>query len=131
LSTDGDRALFQLGQPLGFNLLNDFSGLNYMYFGNFTMLRPEIVAWRVEMLTEIFDGRRAALVQRVEAGLATPEQAQMIDDIIARTHIWIAVTTNEDKEKVETALASIHYAVKVFSVADISLELEKLGASAS
>lgn len=131
LNTDGDRAIFQLGQPLGFNLLNDFSGLSYMYLGNFTMLRPEIIAWRVQMLAEILDGRRAALARRVEAGMATPEQAQMIEDVVARMHIWITVTTNEDKEKVEAALASTCYAVRVFSVADIALELEKLGASRS
>jgi hypothetical protein len=126
LNTDDERALFQLGQPLGFNLLNDLSGLNYRYFGNFTMLRPEIIAWRVEMLTEILDGRRSAVFQRVEFGLVTLDQAQMIDDILARLHVWIAVTTNEDKDKLG-ALASTRYAVKIFSVAGIGLELRSLG----
>ena len=28
LNTDGDRNIFQIGSPLGFNLLNDFGGIN-------------------------------------------------------------------------------------------------------
>ena len=131
LNTEGDRAIFQLGQPLGFALLNDFSGLNYMYFGNFTMLRPEVVAWRVEMLVEILDGRRAWLFSRCQFGVTTAEQAQVIDEAIARMKIWIVVTTSEDKDKVEMALASNHYLVKVFSISDIGMELNKLGAGAS
>jgi hypothetical protein len=131
LNTDGDRAIFQLGQPLGFNLLNDFSGLSYTYFGNFTMLRPEVIAWRVKMLAEILDGRRAALLPRVQAGMVTSEQAKMIERVVERINIWIVVTSPEDKQKVKTTLSSIHYAVRVFSIADIGMELDKLGAGAS
>ena len=31
INTEGDRSLYQTGAPLGFNLLNDFSGLNYVW----------------------------------------------------------------------------------------------------
>lgn len=79
------------------------------------------------MLADILDCRRAALVSRIEAGIATMEQAQMIDDVIARIHIWIAVTTDEDKDKVVAALGANHYLVRVFSVDEIGGELQKLG----
>src|SRR5262249_39986271 len=52
INTEGDRNIFQMGSPLGFYLLNDFTGMSYMFFGNFTALRPEVVVWRVQMLTE-------------------------------------------------------------------------------
>ena len=44
INEPGDRNLFELGKPLGFNLLTTFDGMRYRYFGNFTSLRPETVA---------------------------------------------------------------------------------------
>lgn len=127
INSEGDRNIYQIGSPLGFNLLNDFTGLNYMYFGNFTVLRPEVIVWRVRMLTEILDGRRATLDSRVIAGIATEAQAHLLDEILGRLQIWVVVTTNDDKAAVEAALGSSAYRVEVFSVADVSSELEKLG----
>ena len=126
INNDGDRNLYQIGAPLGFNLLNDFTGLNYMYLGNFSMLRPEVIVWRVKILTEILDGRRAALDTRVKAGITTAAQAQLLNDVLGRLQIWIAVTTNEDKSAVATAFSTSAYRIEVFSVADVSSELEKL-----
>lgn len=127
INSEGDRNIYQIGSPLGFNLLNDFSGLNYMYFGNFTALRPEVIVWRVRMLTEILDGRRATVDSRVSAGIATEAQARLLDEILGRLQIWVVVTANDDKAAVEAALGSSAYRVEVFSVADVSSELEKLG----
>ena len=126
INNDGDRNLYQIGVPLGFNLLNDFTGLSYMYLGNFSMLRPEVIVWRVKILTEILDGRRAALDTRVKAGITTAAQAQLLNDVLGRLQIWIAVTTNEDKSAVATAFSTSAYRIEVFSVADVSSELEKL-----
>jgi hypothetical protein len=127
INTEGERNFFQIGSPLGFNLLNDFTGLNYMYFGNFTALRPEVIVWRVKMLTEILDGRRATLDSRVSAGIATEAQARLLDEILGRLEIWIVVTANADRAAVSAALRSSQYRVEVFSVADVNTELEKLG----
>lgn len=127
INTEGDRNVYQIGAPLGFNLLNDFTGLNYMYFGNFTALRPEVILWRVKLLTEILDGRRATLDTRVRAGIATEAQARLLDELLGRLQVWLVVTTNEDKTKVEQGLDSGAYRVEVFSVADVASELEKLG----
>jgi hypothetical protein len=127
MNTEGDRHIYQMGQPLGFNLLNDFSGLNYMFFGNFTTLRPEVILWRVRLLTEIFDERRASLTTRAQAGIGTAEQVFVLDQLFARLKVWLVVTTNEDKSSVEQALGASAYPVEVFSVADVASELEKLG----
>ncbi len=44
----GDRAIYQLGAVCGFNLLNDYTGNRYMYFGNFPTLQPSVIVWRVK-----------------------------------------------------------------------------------
>jgi len=127
INSEGERNFYQLGSHLGFYLLNDFAGVNYMYFGNFTALRSEVIVWRVRMLTEILVGRRASLDSRVSAGIVTLAQAGLVDEILGRVQIWVVVTANDDKAAVETALGSSIYRVEVFSVADVSSELEKLG----
>jgi hypothetical protein len=127
INTQGDRDFYQIGAPLGFSLLNDFSGLNYMYFGNFTALRPEVILWRVRLLIEILDGRRATIDARVQAGLGTEAQASLLKEILGRVQIWLVVTTNEDKLTLEHDLLDSSYLFDVFSVADIEVELEKLG----
>jgi hypothetical protein len=68
LNSDGDRNIYPIGSPLGFNLLNDFAGMNYMYFGNFTALRPEVIVWRVKMLTEILVRYRVEVFSVAEVG---------------------------------------------------------------
>lgn len=127
INTEGDRNVYQLGQPLGFNLLNDFTGLNYMYFGNFTALRPEVIVWRVKMLIEILDNRRTTLNARVVAGVVTEAQVRILEELLRRLQIWVVVTTSHDKEKLREAIGAATYKVEVFSVDDVSAELQKLG----
>lgn len=127
INTGGDRDLYQLGAPLNFNLLNDFSGLNYIFCGNFTALRPEVILWRVKMLIEILDGRRTSFDRKVRAGMGTEAQALFAKEILENLRIWLVVTSNEDKLKVEQALGPSDYCIEVFSVDDVASELEKLG----
>ena len=68
LDTVGDKDIYKMGSPLGFNLLHDFSALSYTYFGNFTSLRSEAVLWRLKMLQEILNKRRESLATRVKLG---------------------------------------------------------------
>ncbi len=128
LNTDGDRNFYQLGSPLGFNLLNDFSGLNYMFFGNFTAFRPEVVVWRLQMLREILDGRRAAISTRVKSGIVSEGEAGLLEKIMQHLQIWVVVTGEEDKHAVINALQEhpLGYATQIFSIEDVRGELEKL-----
>ncbi len=127
MSTQGDRDLFQLGAPLGFNLLNDFSGLNYMFFGNFTSIRPEVAIWRVKMLIDILEDRRASLETRVKAGVVSLAQAHLLDEMLGRLQIWILLTTSEDKQKVTEALAASRYRYDFFPLRILQKKLKSLG----
>lgn len=128
LNSDGDKSFYQLGSPLGFNLLNDFSGLNYMFFGNFTAFRPEVVIWRLQMLREILDGRRATMSTRVEAGIVSEGDAGLLEKIMQRLQVWVVVTGAEDKRAVIDVLrkSPLGYTTQVFSIEDVRGELEKL-----
>lgn len=116
-----------MGSPLGFNLLNDFGAVNYMFFGNFTMLRPEVVIWRVNTLIEILEERRQSMSMRVAAGMVTDAQAVVFDELLARFQIWIVVTSADDKSAVENGFRSGSYRMEVFSIDDVMSELNRLG----
>jgi hypothetical protein len=128
MNTEGDRNIYLMGSPLGFNLLNDFSGLNYIFCGNFTALRTEVVMWRLQMLREILDGRRASLDQRVALGITTEEQRQLVDDFLNRLQIWVILTSDDEKKVVEKELIEIPlgYKTQVFSLGDVHSELQML-----
>lgn len=131
LSEQGERNLDELGHPLGFTLLNDFSGLKIIYFGNFTALRPETVLWRVRMLDGIFAERFGTIGVRMQAGLVSEAQAQFATEILSKLQVWILVTSDEDKKAVADGIASIRPAhmIDVFSISDVSTELAASGFS--
>ncbi len=126
INNDGDRNIYQLGSPLGFNLLNDFTGMRYMFLGHFTTLRPEVVVWRINMLTQIFEERRASIGQRVKVGIIPEPQAELLDNLFARLQIWILVTSDADKIAVQATVRGAENAVEVFSLDDVRIELESL-----
>ena len=131
LTNQGEQDIFRLGSHLGYSLLNDFSGWNYTYFGNFTPLRPEVVIWRIKMLLEILDGRRTAIQAKVELGVATEQQARIAVQFFNQVKIWVLVNSAKEKESVTLALGATQFPVEVFSTDDVRLELENLGTPAT
>lgn len=129
LSEQGERNLYELGRPLGFSFLNDFSGMQGIYFGNFTALRPEAVLWRVRTVLDILSERIGSLEQRVKTGIVSSEQIELFNEILSKLAIWILVTSEDDKKYVSEAIASLkdgrHF--DVFSLTDVSEALAKSG----
>lgn len=127
INTDGDKNVFELGRPLGFNLLNDFSGLYYTFLGNFSALRPEAVIWRVNLMMEILSGRRSGMPVRVQFGIATPLMAAAAEEFFKSVEIWILVTGDADKTLIEAALQGKPFKCKVYSQSDVENTLDQLG----
>lgn len=122
LNSEGEKNLFDLGWPLGFNLLNDFTGLRIVYFGNFTSLRPEVVLAKVRLLNEIVSGRQSSVPQRVQMGAMTPERANHALRLLADTKIWVLVTSGLDKQIVHDDLAQTPctFQTEVFCLEDVA-----------
>jgi hypothetical protein len=129
IDNQGEKTLLDLGSPLGFSLLNDFSGMHYMYFGDFSALRPEVVIWRLEMLREIIEGRRLSIDDRVAADVIPEDQRSYLDDLLSRLEIWVILSSEDDKNAVATVLAESQgpYVVRVYSREDVWSELRELG----
>ena len=126
LDTEGEKNIFRLGSPLGFNLLNDFTGDKYAFFGRFASLRPEIILWRLRKMNEILDGRRSSIPNRVKAGAITPEFRQMVEQLFETVLIWVVVTSNDDKNSIEKELKKdpLNYRVEIISIDDVFSELK-------
>jgi hypothetical protein len=129
LDSEGDRAVFDLGSPLGFNLLASFSGTEYVFLGNFTNLRPEAVIWRLKILCRAIDARRTSWASRVKAGILTQTQADTAEELFGRFHVWVIVTSLDDRQIVLESLKGfkLGYETNVYSLADIDQELQALG----
>jgi hypothetical protein len=129
LNTEGDKNIYDLGAPFGFNLLNDLTGFQYYFVGNFTAFRPEACLWRIRMLGEILDARRATLKTRVGVGIATQEQAVLAEVLMRSFQIWAIVTGTDIKKQIASSLEAkpLGYTVELFSLEDVRDELGRLG----
>ena len=131
LTSDGDRNFYDMGRPLGYMLLSDFSGMNYMYFGNFMHLNPAQICWRIMTLTEIVTQRRASLPKRVEMQLIElpPDQLAFVDAFMSRLKIWVLVSTQEDIESVQAQMESVPYAIEFSALEDMWAPIKEFSSS--
>jgi hypothetical protein len=129
LNEPGDRTLYEIGRPLGFNLLMTFDGMSYRYLGNFTALRPEIIVWRIRTLDSIFRQRLGSMARRIELGIVDAAAAALFEHLVEDLEILIAATSIEDRDAVTAALAAspLRTTVRVLSLSDIETALRTLG----
>ena len=125
VDNEGERNILRLGSPLGFNLLHDFAGINYVFIGRFAALRPEAILWRLKKMIEMLNGRRGSVRQRVEDKIATPEQAALLERLFETLQIWVLVTSGEDKKAIQSELSKqpIVYAIDVITIEEMISEL--------
>jgi hypothetical protein len=124
----GEKNIFLMGSPFGFNLLNDFSGMVYHFFGNFTAFRSDAIMWRLKMLNDLLNARRGSIKDRVEIGIAKAEQAGLLESFFSKLKVIILVTTDEDKTLIlqNMAESKLAYDLEIYSLVDMRTELEKL-----
>lgn len=133
IDDQGERNIFRLGTPFGFNLLNDFSGMIYNFFGNFTALRPEIVIWRLKMMNELLNDRRSSFKSRIDLGISTEEQVKAAETLFSKLKIIILLTSNEDKDTVLTGIKNVDfsYDLEIYSLLDMKKDLSEFEKSFS
>jgi len=126
LTSEGDRNLYELGRPLGFNMVTSFDGMKYAYFGNFTTLRPEIVLWRLRTLENIIHQRIASIPGRIKIGIVKQEQADALMAIFEEFKTFLLVTSDEERKTLQKELAAkpSQRPVEVFALSDIAAALQ-------
>ncbi|MCD6161071.1 MAG: hypothetical protein J7K40_01485, partial [candidate division Zixibacteria bacterium] len=129
----GERDMFEWGNLFHFNLLNDFSGMNYCYFGNFTTLRPEIVIWRLKMLNDLLNERKNSINDREQLGIIPTEQIKPLESLFTSLNIIILVTSNSDKLSILNGVKedNFSYRFEIFSLADMTNDLKRFENSIS
>jgi hypothetical protein len=121
-----ERQIFNLGKPCGFNLLTDLSGMQYIFFGNFSALRKEMILWRVRKLQEILTARWHSIEERVQLGVGNEYQQRLIEKIFRELKIWIIVSTEGDRDAVLYDQQTAHFDIEVFTVEEILAVVEEL-----
>lgn len=125
--SDGDKNIFELGSAFGFNLLTDFSGFSYIYFGNFTAFRTEIVLWRLQLLAEVIQERFGNAPERVRLGLVHESMLPALREFQEKLKIWVIVTSDTDRDIVASATSDLGVSIEVFSLNDVQSEVAELG----
>ena len=125
LDSEGERNIYRMGESLGFNLLNSFSGDNYVFFGRFASLRPESTIWRLRKLNAVLSGRRAAIPARVAEGLVSREQADLIERLFQTLRILVIVTGDTDKHGIIEQLKAhpLDYQIEILTVTEVLHEV--------
>jgi hypothetical protein len=129
LTNEGNIEIFRMGQPLGYNLLMTFDGMQYVFFGSFAALRVEAVLWRIRTLQNILTARLGSIGKRIESGLGPdPRQLAALKLFAEKLEIWILVTGDEDKAVITANIgtAGLKWPVKVFAMSDIKTALENI-----
>lgn len=129
----GERTIYRLGSPFGFYLLNDFSGMIYNFFGNFTALRAEVIIWRLTMINDLLNERKGSMERRVELGIIEPDKIKAAEAFFLNIKFIILVTRDEDKSIIQAAMDKIQFAypIELYSIIDMNNDIEKLEKSIS
>lgn len=123
IDNQGEKDLFALGRQLGFNMLMTFDGMRYMYFGNFTTLRPEAVVWRLKTLQRIVAERLGSIKQRVKLGMKIDSyQTAVLNSLSQSLQVWVSVTGDDEKRAVSAAIVGgkFEWPVEVFSMSEVA-----------
>lgn len=123
---EGDKNIYELGSPFGFNLLTDFSGLVYIYLGNFTASRPDVVLWRLQMLSEVLEARLANIPERLRLGIIQPDQVEAVQALVDNMKIWVIVSSDADRDIIIQSTDKFPVSIEVYSLGDVKAEIDKL-----
>lgn len=124
IDSEGERNLYRLGEPVGFDLAVDFSGMSYTYVGHFSSLRLEVVVWRIKKLIEILNERRGTITERIGLNSSSLHEINTGHRIFDTASIIVLVTSDKDKESIENIVKTIdsNYEIEVVSMDQIHAE---------
>ncbi len=129
MSGGGERVIFELGRPVGYNLLTDFSGLEYRFFGDFAHLRSEHICYRIKLLHKILVERVASFPQRQKLGLIEQEDLGLYVELFENLEIWILVNSEDVKNQIKSFInsESINRTFDIFTLKDVLDRSDILG----
>lgn len=129
--SQGDRDIYALGSPLGFNLFMSFDGLSYTYLGNFTTLHADAILWRLERLLEHVEARLRAIPTKIQMGLQiTPFQQTLLQHVRKTLKVWVVVTSDEQRQLILSWLDknTPSFPTQIFTLEEVRAEVSKIGA---
>jgi len=125
VDNEGEKNIFNLGDSLGFNLLNSFSGEEYVFFGKFASLRAESIVWRLNKLNAVISGRRSSFPAKIKRGVATSQQLAYANKLFDTLQILVIAASDSDKEKVNKELEKkpLDHTVEVLTLDEVLNEV--------
>ncbi len=122
----GHQNIQELGSPLGYDLLVDFSGFKYVYLGVFNHLNPAAIKWKLTKLVQIIMARFANYDEKMKLGIANAAQVQAAKQLIEQMEIWIIVSGPLMINQLNDLLPSLNFKVQFFTMEDIIKEVKDI-----
>jgi len=122
----GNRNIYELGQPFGYYLLNDYSGLKYYFLGVFNTLTNDQIKWRVNKLEQVISARfsRESLEKREALGLMNKNKIKAIEEVLKGLSSWIIVQTDIEKRTLTEYCKGKKIPFEFFSIEEIQQVIE-------
>lgn len=129
IDDDGNKNLYELGKPFGYNLANDFTGNRYYYVGVFTALTTEQTKWRINKLEQVLTARfsKESLLSRQNIGLITNEDYVRLQWMFGMLSAWILVQSANEKSVLIEYIKDKKIPFEIFCIEDIEKLLETEG----
>lgn len=128
VDNEGENLLYSRGQPLGYYLLCDFSGWNYIYFGVYHQLTAPAIVWRLLRTKDILNGIVTSADLRVKLGFGTEEQKRMAEEAIGRVSVWLVVSDPEVKAELDNWVSRERYpyGLRIFLESDVRQQFDDI-----
>ncbi|MEI8395580.1 MAG: hypothetical protein WCF85_12640 [Rhodospirillaceae bacterium] len=120
LSNQGDMEVFHLGNHFGFNMLHDFSGFKYVYFGSFQSLLANEAVLRIIKLSQLLVERVRSIPERMKIGATTEGQTTLIIKFLENLEIWVLSNSEETKSTISNLLPSdFPFKIRIISIKEL------------
>ncbi len=126
IEDEGTRNIYNLGKPLGYSLLIDFSGMQYIYLGVFTNHNVWEIVWRIKKLDAFVNKRLNNVFERSEFGGIDPGIIKMVQLILEKMEVWIIVQNDVIKKELDKVELSLK--LKTFTLSEIEQEVSRFNA---
>lgn len=124
----GNKAIYDLGSPFGYYLLNDYSGIKYHYLGIFSNLTLEQIKWRVSKLEQAITARfsEKALAKKVELGIIEKNDVKKLREVLNLISTWVIVQNSNDKTIIQEFVKDFKVPFEILDAEEMNKEIDKI-----
>lgn len=127
ITDNGEKMIYSVISAIGFNLCTSLVNGNYIFLGNFTNLRSEIIKARLRKTIVVVNWMISNVESRIEMGLVKVDRPDLFRSILSSTEIMILVAGSQQKIELEKYLEASKFSLNtnVYTLDEVDTELRE------